>query len=216
MAWRVAKGLLMLRAQINAKYPGRKKDSDGTIGNAEHSARTSDHNPDTDGVVKALDTTHDPAHGFDSYAFSDMLIRNRDPRIKYVISNRRIASGPTGPSPWIWRKYTGANPHDHHNHVSIRREARYFDDEMPWKLDGSPAVGSPSVEHATSTYVAPRRTLAFNSTGKDVAYLQRMIGVKVTSKFDQPTLAKTITLQKRWKLTADGRVGPMTWAKIED
>ncbi len=145
-----------------------------------------------------------------------MLIRARDPRIKYVISNRRIASGSDGPSPWVWRKYTGKNPHDHHNHVSIKKSAKYFDDETPWNIDGAPAIGSPSVQHAADNYVPPRRTLVLGSTGKDVEYLQRMIGVKVTSKFDQPTKDKVIVLQKRWKLDPDGRVGPLTWKKIED
>lgn len=215
-SWRVAKSLLVLREQINAAYPGRKKDSDGTIGNAEHSARSSDHNPDVDGVVKALDTTHDPAHGFDSYSFSDMLIANRDPRIKYVISNRRIASGAAGPYPWIWRKYTGKNKHDHHNHVSVRKEARYFDDATPWQMTGAPVKGAPSIVAAATAYVPPKRKLHSGSTGKDVEYLQRMLGVRpVTGKFDAATLSRVLAFQQKYQLTTDGVVGPQTWAAIE-
>jgi hypothetical protein len=48
-----------------------------------------------------------------------MLLEKQDIRLKYVISNRRIGSGPAGPSPGMWRKYSGVNPHDHHCHVSI-------------------------------------------------------------------------------------------------
>ena len=59
MAWRLARSLETLRAQINALSPNRSKASDGTIGDAAHSARTSDHNPDGGGVVRALDLTHD-------------------------------------------------------------------------------------------------------------------------------------------------------------
>ena len=40
--WRVAKSLLAIRKQVNDKFPNRKKDWDGTIGDANHSAR-SDH-----------------------------------------------------------------------------------------------------------------------------------------------------------------------------
>ncbi len=216
-AWRVAKGLLKLREQINAAYPRRKKGSDGTIGNAEHSARSSDHNPDVDGVVKALDTTHDPASGFDSYTFSDMLIANRDPRIKYVISNGRIASGPQGPSPWVWRRHIGANKHDHHNHVSIRKEAKFFDDETPWKLSGAPVKNAPSIVHAASTYVPPKRTLRLGSSGKDVEYLQRMLEMKpVSGKFDEALKARVKAYQTKYKLTPlDGIVGPKTWKHLE-
>ena len=35
-SWRAAKSLLKLRDQVNARFPGRKKDSDGTIGDAAH------------------------------------------------------------------------------------------------------------------------------------------------------------------------------------
>lgn len=223
--WRVAKGLLKLREQINAQYPDRKKDSDGTIGNAEHSARESDHNPDGNGVVHALDTTHDPAHDFDSYAFSDMLIRQRDPRIKYVISNRRIASGPAGPQPWVWRKYTGKNPHDHHNHVSIRYDARYADDETPWVLDGAPAKGSPSVAHAVENYTPPPRILKRGSSGADVRTMQQLLnaaqrdipgasGLTVDGKFGKSTQAVVKVFQTRNKLPSDGIVGPQTWTEL--
>mgnify|MGYP001562524195 CR=1 FL=1 len=63
MSWRVAKSLDVLLAQINALSPNRDKSSDGSIGDANHSARTSDHNPDDAGVVKARDFSNDPAHG---------------------------------------------------------------------------------------------------------------------------------------------------------
>lgn len=70
MAWRLAHSLETLRAQVNAKWPNRSKSSDGSIGDASHSSRLSDHNPDPSGVVRAIDITHDPLSGFDSYAFA--------------------------------------------------------------------------------------------------------------------------------------------------
>src|SRR4029077_9012543 len=102
--------------QINALHPGRRRDNDGTIGDTAHQARTSDHNPwvkdGAIGVVTALDITHDPAHAVDTYAMAETVRRNRDRRIKYVISNRRIFSSQL--HAWEWHPYTGANPHDHH------------------------------------------------------------------------------------------------------
>lgn len=129
---RIAKSLDVLRSQINAKYPNRSKVSDGWIGDARHAAGASDHNPNAAGVVTALDITHDLEHGVDTWKLAEVLRQNRDPRIKYVISNGRIFSSVT--SPWQWRPYTGANKHAHHVHVSVIGEATVYDRDDPWKL----------------------------------------------------------------------------------
>lgn len=141
MNWRVAKSLEVLRDQVNVAHPHRDKSSDGTIGDESHQTRDSDHNAwvrDGSGgpnVVSALDLTHDPAHGFDSYAFADMLLRKKDGRIKYVISNRRIASGTEQEHPaWVWRHYTGPSPHDHHVHISVKADKAHYDDTHPWDI----------------------------------------------------------------------------------
>src|SRR5688500_3284745 len=65
--WRVAKSLLTLRDEVNQAAPQRSKASDGTIGDAAHCRRQSDHNPwvrdGNIGVVTAMDITDDPTHG---------------------------------------------------------------------------------------------------------------------------------------------------------
>ena len=73
MSYRIAKSLGLLAATVNAAAPNRSKASDGWIGDASHAARKSDHNPNRtpgdgipDGVVCALDITHDPANGCDA------------------------------------------------------------------------------------------------------------------------------------------------------
>ena len=134
MAWRLARSLETLRAHINAAHPNRSKISDGTIGDAAHQATASDHNPNRSGVVTALDITHDPAHGFDSWKFAEILRINKDPRVKYVISNGRIFSSVV--EPWTWRPYTGANKHAHHVHVSVMGDASLYDLASAWKIDG--------------------------------------------------------------------------------
>jgi hypothetical protein len=55
MAWRVAKSLLTVRAQVDSMAPGPKRSSDGIIGDPAHQARNSHHNPNADGVVTAMD-----------------------------------------------------------------------------------------------------------------------------------------------------------------
>ena len=117
--WTLAKALATLRSQVDSMYPKRSKRSDGSIGDAKHSARKSDHNRNVRGYVNAVDITHDPRGGFDSYKFAEHLRNTRDPRISYVISNGKIFSSSV--APWQWRKYNGANKHDHHVHISVRQ-----------------------------------------------------------------------------------------------
>ena len=133
-SWRVAKSLLTLRDQVDAEHPLRSKVSDGTVGDVSHAARVSDHNPGPDGVVEAMDLTHDLAHGVDTWAMAETLRLNRDARIDYVISNGRIFSGQAGSQPWVWRKYTGSNSHAKHIHVSVDPNKSIYDQTQPWNL----------------------------------------------------------------------------------
>lgn len=138
--WRIAKSLLALRDQVNAKAPARNKKHDGFIGDAAHAARTSDHNPWVKdggiGVVTAFDITHDPGNGADAEKIAEAIRASRDPRVKYVIWNRRIANAsPIGDAEaWAWRPYKGANPHDKHVHISVKAEKAAYDAADAWKL----------------------------------------------------------------------------------
>lgn len=142
MAWRAMGSLLVLRDQANLLAPNRSKASDGLVGDEAHQSTNSDHNPHyVPGVgteiVTALDLTHDPAHGFDSYWFAEILRRNRDKRIKYVISNHRIFSSyASGSRPaWTWGSYNGIDPHTNHVHISVL-DAVISDTRTPWNLEG--------------------------------------------------------------------------------
>lgn len=133
---RIARSLDVLRDQVNELYPGRSEESDGWIGDARHQATKSDHNPNVYDVVQALDITHDPTHGLDAGGLADTLIASQDHRIKYVISNRRIANyeAKNGAMPWAWRPYTGPNAHEKHVHISVRDEPEIYDSTEQWKL----------------------------------------------------------------------------------
>lgn len=125
-SWRLAKSLEKLRDQLNTQFPFRSKVSDGSIGDQAHAARESDHNPNAQGVVTAIDITHDPAHGVDGNILSREL--TKDPRMKYVIWNREIFKARTGQ----WEAYRGANPHNHHAHISVLADK--CDDTSSWTL----------------------------------------------------------------------------------
>jgi hypothetical protein len=220
MTWRLAKSLETLRSQVNEAYPKRSKSSDGSIGDAAHASRSSDHNPwvkdGKTGVVTAIDITHDPNDGFDSYAFAEMLRKNRDPRIKYVISNYRIYAGAGGPSPWTWRKYTGSNPHNHHVHISVDSNKTDYDDTKPWKIDGLDAKHPPE-----KPYIPPPKTLKKGDKGDLVKVLQEYLcehGVRVVvdSDFGSDTQKAVKAFQKSVKIMADGIVGPHTWEKLTE
>lgn len=210
MSWRLARALETLRSQVNAKWPTRSKNSDGSVGDVSHSARASDHNPDDAGVVRAIDITHDPKGGFDSYAFADLILKKQDRRLKYVISNRRIGSGPAGPQPGAWRKYTGKNPHDHHCHISTVADAR-GDDTSQWDIDGNL---TPTAGHVAA-YVAPPATLRKGSTGEDVKKLQAALHIFIDGQFGPQTEMALKIFQKEHGLVADGVAGPMTWAALK-
>jgi hypothetical protein len=134
--WRVAKSLLKLRDQWQAAHPGAA--NPGFIGDADHASRESDHNPWVDdpasslNVVTAGDFYHQPALGADAYALADRLKAAKDPRVKYVISRRRIWS--LARDSEGWRPYNGSNPHTGHTHVSVSSTKSRYDDTRPWNI----------------------------------------------------------------------------------
>lgn len=134
MTWRLAYSLEVLRDECDALAPKRSKVNDGTIGDAAHQARPSRHNPNRYGVVTALDITHDPQNGMDTYALFDYLAAHPHICLQYVVSNRRIAHRDEG---WRVRAYRGSNPHLGHIHVAVGRgpdsdPTGPYDIRTPW------------------------------------------------------------------------------------
>lgn len=147
MVYHLAPSLVQLRAEANAVWPGRSKVSDGWIGDTAHGARTSDHNPDyrAGGVVRAIDLTN---AGLDP----DRLVAAAcaDIRTAYVISRGLIYVRDRG---FRAERYTGANGHHHHVHISIRHGAAYEQSTAPWGLAARPAAntgGGASITPTTS------------------------------------------------------------------
>lgn len=138
MSWRVALALDTLLDEVNARAPKRSTASDGSIGDADHASRTSDHNPwvppPNGGVVTARDITDDPANGHNATELAEFLRLSRDPRIKYVIDQGRMFSSyPTSTCPaWTWRSYSGVNAHLQHTHVSVQPTPSLYDSTRPW------------------------------------------------------------------------------------
>jgi hypothetical protein len=121
---RLSKAGQQLRLQIDDSYSSRDKTSDGWLGDYRHSTRTSDHNPDSKGIVRAIDIDRDLSGKKKPDLMPDLADQIRhaaksDKRIAYIIFAGKIASPRMG---WRWRKYSGINPHDSHCHISFSKK----------------------------------------------------------------------------------------------
>jgi len=211
MAWRVAKSLDVLLRQVNERWPVRDKSSDGTIGDAAHAARVSDHNPNTEGVVCARDITNDPVHGLVSRKLAEALVASKDERIKYIISDAQICSGTEQSQPaWKWRPYSGANDHRHHVHISVKGDPAHYDNTAPWGIDAGAAL-PPTPPQPPSVPAPP--VLQSGSRGPDVRKLQEILFVD--GIFGKVTEDAVKRFQRdNGFLIADGIVGPDTWLEL--
>jgi peptidoglycan hydrolase-like protein with peptidoglycan-binding domain len=219
-AWRVAKALLQLRAEIDARWPNRDRRTDGTIGDTRHCGpgRTSDHCPNANGVVRALDVDSDgiPAGWLAEH------IRKRgaagDPRLAdggYVIFNRRIASWKRG---WKWNDYTGDSPHLDHLHISVSQNASGYDGGGGWGVRAAVVTGGGTStpadlpKHPLGSRVLKRAQPTMRGT--DVAFVQRWVGAHDDGAFGEKTEARVQRFQRIVDLEPTGVVGPETWREM--
>jgi hypothetical protein len=123
----LSKAAKQLREQFDDSYGDRDRLSDGWIGDTRHQAKPSDHNPDANGWVRAIDIDRDLYKGGKPDNMGDLVDQIRlacksksEKRISYIIFDGRICSNILN---WKWRKYTGANKHTKHAHFSFKKEA---------------------------------------------------------------------------------------------
>jgi hypothetical protein len=169
MNWRLAAAADTLRKQVNTRYPKRDRDSDGTIGDQAHRRRISDHNPDKQGFVMALDLDED---GWPAHVFADQLIAymrtSNDKRIKNIVYENRVASGTYSdvkgqpPRYWQWRPAKGMG-HEHHIHISFNLPARYDGRPFPLAILTNdmplgPTIRNDSLDGPPSALVPAKRT----------------------------------------------------------
>ncbi len=162
MGYQLVPSLTALRAQINATWSNRDRESDGWVGDTSHSRRRSDHNPDTRGWVHALDVDKD---GIDTAALLSAAVRDR--RVNYVIFNRKIYSRVRGFRP---AAYTGPNPHDKHLHISVLHGEPAMDG-CSWNL---PALAPPIIVARTEAVPTPPAVIAVAPPRPDPDMVRRM------------------------------------------
>jgi len=119
----LSKAASQLREQCDDSFPDRERTSDGWIGDTRHAARKSDHNPDAQGSVRAIDVDRDlNGKGRKPDVMPDLVDQIRlaaksgNKRISYIIFDGKIASSKKA---WAWRPYDGINKHNHHAHISF-------------------------------------------------------------------------------------------------
>ena len=204
---RIAKSLDRLRAQVQKLFPDAPKNEFGWIASAEHRRQNpnSDHNEDELGIVRALDIPHVPAIGLDTYDLAshlrDVGNAGREPRLKYVISNRRIWNPSISKA---WRPYNGKNAHDQHIHVSVVR-GDVADDPRDWDL------GDVFTQEPDET-VTSRPLLKRGMSGEDVRLVQRAL--MLDGIFGPLTEQAVRRFQALEELDDDGIVGPLTWKAL--
>ena len=125
MTPKLCKAGQQLRLQVDDAFSNRQRSSDGWLGDARHSSRTSDHNPDSNGIVRAIDISRNLSGAKEPDLMPDLADQIRlcakrgDKRIAYVIFNSKICSAK---SLWRWVAYKGINPHVKHCHVSFSKK----------------------------------------------------------------------------------------------
>lgn len=219
--WRTAKSIDVFRLQVNEEAPNRSKTSDGTVGDLAHSNRKSDHNPNANGVVTAIDITHDPKGGMDCHKLAYALTQSGDPRIKYIIWHGRITEKGNIRK---WKPYQGPNPHNHHLHLSVSSDPKLYDRVDSWDLswlaeaDKSEAV----TEEIPVTEIQQHAGLVKRGDrGAAVRLVQtRLVAHEILKQSDVDgdfgvrTELAVINFQKKHKLGADGIVGEKTRRKL--
>ena len=137
---RLCKSGVILRDQINRAFIDRDKTSDGWLGDTRHSSRKSDHNPDANGVVFAIDIDRDLSGKAKPDLMPDLVDQIRVfaksdklKRFSYIIFDGKIASAK---SLWKWRTYSGINKHNHHAHISFSPVGDLHDLEFDIPLIG--------------------------------------------------------------------------------
>jgi peptidoglycan hydrolase-like protein with peptidoglycan-binding domain len=216
--WYASPSLVALRKEVDARWPGRSRVSDGVIGDARHAARTNSHNPvgagngpsvGTRGAVHAIDITSD---GIDVGALLAAVVG--DPRVWYVIHDGQIWSRTTGWAPIAHR----GDPHTTHIHVNLREDSQGAavaaeNDSRSWFGRGSTSPALLNKPSAGST-LTKEQTTRLQRALINAGY---SIPAGATGKYGAQTTAAVAAYQRAqgWSGSqADGIAGPETLRRL--
>lgn len=223
---RLVEAGVTLREQINKRWPKRDKRSDGWIGDKAHSARASDHNPDRNGWVHALDIDADllgPNGGPAGRAAAERLAnelriyaasgRPGSDRLKYIVFDNRIASGTYRDQYWTWR--SGKWGHTAHIHVSFTSKGQTDKRPFPLPILSDPAAAWDGVvpdmdsvlKAQNNPYARNAAVWRLASRLKDLGYYRGMVLPKGVQGYPRKAVA---ALQQAVSGESTGNYGPAT------
>lgn len=216
-SWYLNAALRQLQRETDLENPGRDKSSEGTIGDRAHASRTSQHNPDPDGSVDALDSD---VTGLDLPRFKAIVLG--DKRTHLLISNRVIWSKRAGDGVLRPYKYTGKNPHDKHCHTEVESWAEKDARAWGYYRGGMPPVVVVPTEGTTAgggmtRLPVLRRSSQWRAAAALAQKALRRYGVavgKIDGIYGRQSAAAVVSFQRRYGLTPDGVVGPRTWCAL--
>lgn len=202
--WRTAPAITTLGEQITAAYPQRQP-QDGTVASRIHDqvSPRSDHRPDGEGVVRAIDWG-----GPDLYDIAEQIRLSQDRRVRYLIHNGQMFSSYEKPGypPYTWRPYSGSNQHATHVHVSTW--AAYDNDTRQWQISEG----------------GQELVISEGATGATVSKIQKAInGVKATfggdpitvdGQYGPITTAEVAAYQRSADIPDTGEVDGITMALL--
>jgi enamine deaminase RidA (YjgF/YER057c/UK114 family) len=181
--WHVAGAIETLGNQIE-KSRGLDKvyPEDGTVASYQHDQNNpnSDHRPDDQGIVRAIDWGGPPDW---QNEVAENLRVSRDPRIKYLIHNKRLFSsykGPNSESPFTWRPYGGYNLHLNHTHVSVVSGA-LGESTSEWEIEMAQLTQE-------EVRVVQEITGALKNMGSNGTFAEGAVKIVRVLKEDQPDL----------------------------
>lgn len=199
MAWRRAKSLDVLGAEVHVISP---KTTIYDIGDAAHQAQASDHNPNAEGVVCAIDIMQGHT---DLRTLAEKIRASGHPDLAYLIYDRRIANRKTG---FRWTAYGGSNPHTDHIHVSVGvgtdgRRKQPYDDTVPWGVAPAQEDDMPLLINALDTKAVYEFAGIDPPTGKG-----RLVGIASMATVDVLTAGGA-------KMTTIGTADPKYWVVVK-
>lgn len=213
-SWHLAPSLVRLRAEINKRWPKRDKTSDGSIGDASHSSRSSDHNPNGRRSVNAIDTDKDGISPATLVAAA-----KKHPAVNYVIWNRVIYSRSRG---FAGKRYTGVNPHNKHIHVSILQSSSAEKSTRGWGIATATATAVKPYVYPTGVPAFPGLLVSGSKSNAVHTAQRRMNIINVLPKINEDgafganTVRNVKAFQKRAGITQDGKIGAVTWKMLWD
>lgn len=226
-SWRLAKSLAKLEAEIKAAYPGTTV---WDIGDEDHQAGYSDHNPNAKDVVCAIDVFGDG--GMNLAKFVAHLIENPHSNLRYVIFDEKIYQRKND---FAEQDYNGPNKHKKHAHVSVGngpdgRSTSSYDSTATWDIDelgkkpskpSTPSKPPKPSTPSTGKLGDKMPTIQRGNKGSRVRILQGLLvawhyKIAVDGVFGKNTDAAVRDFQRKYAKPVDGKVGPITWSALLD